>query len=930
VDNDTLLTGDNAAFLDAQYEAWLNAPESVEPTWRELFETWGRPSNGSSWGRAEVRPRSIFRGGSRAPANDVDVLKVAERQAKVAQLINAYRVRGHTNAAIDPLEQLQRGDHPELTLEYYGLTESDLDATVSSRPLYGVPQFTTLRHIVERLERAYSSSFGVEFMNIGEPEKKRWLQQRVETLQDAPLLTKEEQLTVLTKLSDAEAFERFLHSRFPGTKRFSLEGAETFIPLTHLLLERLAEHGAKEVVFGMAHRGRLNFLCNIMQKSIGQLVAEFEDQPLAKFSGSGDVKYHLGFSSHFQAHDGAELYLSLAFNPSHLEAVDPVVEGRVRARQDRLADKERSRVVPVLVHGDAAFAGQGLVAEVLNLSELHGYRTGGTIHVIINNQIGFTTPPSDARSTPYATDIARMLAIPIFHVNGEDPEAVAAVVRLAADFRAAFHEDVVIDLYCYRLHGHNEGDEPSFTQPLLYEAIRSHPSPRVAYARRMLERGEIAQTEIDRIFNESKERIERSLNEAGDYDPYLGRIDSEVGRLWSNYKGSLADPVDTTVPAEKLRAIIVEANTVPEGMHAHRKIERLLAERREMATGNRPIDWAVAEQLAWGTLILEGTKVRISGQDTGRGTFSHRHAVLADIETGVEHVPLDRLAEGHARFVVVDSPLSEAAVLGFEYGFSLESPDALVHWEAQFGDFANGAQVIIDNFIITGEQKWARASGLVLLLPHGYEGQGPEHSSARLERFLELCAQDNMIVANCTTPASYYHLLRRQALMKVRKPLIVMSPKSLLRHPKVVSTVEELADGSFQRLIPDTTVDPKKVTRVVLCSGKVYYDLLEARGDNASVALVRFEQLYPMPIEELQAELARYSKKVELVWAQEEPRNMGAWTIIDETLPEVLGREIPYAGRLRSASPATGSPKKHKAQLEALLAEAIGGDRGQR
>jgi 2-oxoglutarate dehydrogenase E1 component len=926
VENDTLLTGDNAAFLDAQYEAWLQQPESVEATWRQLFESWGRPSNGTPWTlRGEPRPRSIFRGGARAPsapANEAEVLKVAERQAKVAQLINAYRVRGHAKAAIDPLNQIKR-EHPELTLEHYGLTEVDLEATVSSRPLYGVPQFTTLRHIVARLERAYSSSFGIEFMNIGEPDKKQWVQERIETLQDTPILTKEDQLTVLRKLSDAEAFERFLHSRFPGTKRFSLEGAETFIPLTHLLLERLADYDAKEVVIGMAHRGRLNFLCNIMQKSIGQLVAEFEDQPLAKFSGSGDVKYHLGFSSLFRARNDKEIALSLAFNPSHLEAVDPVVEGRVRARQDRLTDKERSQVIPYLVHGDAAFAGQGLVAEVLNLSELYGYRTGGTIHVIINNQIGFTTPPSDARSTPYCTDVARMLAIPILHVNGEDPEAVAAVVRFAVDYRMKFHEDVVIDMYCYRLHGHNEGDEPSFTQPLLYEAIRSHPSPRVAYARRMIERGEIAQTDIDRIFNESQARIERSLTEAGEYDPYLGRIDSEVGRLWSGYKGSLADPVDTTVPAETLRALIVQANTVPEGMHAHRKIERLMAERREMATGKQPVDWAVAEQMAWATLVLEGTRVRISGQDTARGTFSHRHSVLTDIETGVEYVPLDRLAEGQARFTVVDSPLSEAGVLGFEYGFSLESPDALVHWEAQFGDFQNGAQVIIDNFIITGEQKWARASGLVLLLPHGFEGQGPEHSSARLERFLELCAQDNMIVANCTTPASFFHLLRRQALMKVRKPLIVMSPKSLLRHPRVVSTVEELAEGSFQRLIPDDTVEPKKVSRVVLCAGKVYYDLLEARGDRRDVALVRFEQLYPMPIPELQAELGRYGKKVELVWAQEEPRNMGAWTIIDETLPEVLGRELRYVGRPRSAAPATGSPKKHKAQLQALLTDAL-------
>ena len=843
-------------------------------------------------------------------------------------MINAYRVRGHTEASIDPLGRREVEPHPELTLEFYGLSEADLDVPVSGQPAYGVPETTTLRNILSRMRRAYCGSFGVEFMNIGDPHKKRWLQERLETLQDQQILSVADQERMLRMISDAENFEQLLHARFPGTKRFSIEGGESLIPLLDLLVDECGARGVEEVVLGMAHRGRLNVLANIVEKPIIDIVREFEDAPV-DFPGSGDVKYHLGYSSTYTSFHGHKVLMSLAFNPSHLEAVDPVVEGRVRARQDRRGGESWQNIMPLLLHGDAAFAGQGLVTEVLNLSDLKGYRTGGTLHVIVNNQIGFTTSPKDARSTPYCTDVARMLAVPIFHVNGEDPWAVAAVARLAAEWRQTYHEDVVIDLYCFRKHGHNEGDEPSFTQPLLYDAIRSHPPPRVVYARRLTEgEGLLTQEQADAIFNDSKVRLEQHLTEPrpATWDSYSGNANSPMGKLWQAYHGGdVHEPVDTSVPMDRLVELLTKANTIPKGFKAHRKIRRLMSQRLETVAGERPVDWAVAEQAAYATLVAEGWRVRLSGQDSGRGTFSHRHAVLTDISTGAELLPLNHLQEGQAPFTVYDSLLSEAAVLGFEYGYTLEAPDALVLWEAQFGDFANGAQVIIDNFIMSTEQKWARNSGVVMLLPHGYEGQGPEHSSARLERYLQLCAEDNVVVANCTTPASFFHLLRRQMLAKVRKPLVVMSPKSLLRHPRCVSTLEDLANGTFKRVIDCKKVKPEEVERVVFCSGKIFYDLLEAREerDQWKVALVRMEQLHPFPEAEVQAAFARYPEAAELVWCQEEPRNMGAWPMMDEWFFEAIGRVPRYVGRDRAASPATGSPQKHRAEHKAVIDEAL-------
>jgi 2-oxoglutarate dehydrogenase E1 component len=931
----SLLTGDNAAFADSLWRAWCRDPNSVPTEWAAAFAEMGADSSeirstaARSSEASTLRPRSIFNavqtGGECAPEQ---ALVVAQRQAAVGRLINAYRVRGHTQAQVDPLEQARPTEHPELDHQFYGLTDADLDVAVSSGGLYGVPATTTLRALIERCKKAYCGGFGVEFMNIGDVDRKRWLQERLETLQDRPALTREQQLDALRMMSDAENFERLLHNRFPGTKRFSVEGAETLVPLLHLILTQAAEKGVDEAIIGMAHRGRLNVLANILEKPVRQIVEEFQGTGLRSGNNSGDVKYHLGYSSRYQTQSGRSMLLSLAFNPSHLEAVDPVVEGRVRARQDRRKDLDRTTVLPILIHGDAAFAGQGMVAEVLNLSDLKGYRTGGTIHLIVNNQIGFTTSPQDARSTPYCTDVARMLAVPIFHVNGEDVEAVAHVARLAAEWRQTFHADAIIDMYCYRKHGHNEGDEPSFTQPLLYEKIRQKATPRAVYARRMVEQLKtITADEADRVNADSLNRLEACLTgEKPEKSPESPR--TEVTQLWSQWSGaSVHTPVDTRFPKAELVALLRGLNQVPNNFKAHRKVQRLLEQRLDIAEGRSPVDWAVAEQAAYGSLALAGLTVRLSGQDSGRGTFSHRHAVLTDVSTGEEYTPLSHIPGSSGSFQVFDSLLSEAAVLGFEYGYSLETPDGLVLWEAQFGDFANGAQVIIDNFIVSGEQKWQRNSGVVMLLPHGYEGQGPEHSSARLERYLQSCAEDNIIVANCSTPASLFHLLRRQGLMKVRKPLVLMSPKSLLRHPECISSLDELADGAFHAVIDEVGgLEGTQVKRVVFCTGKVYYELLAARRQRGiqDIALIRLEQLYPFPAEQIRAVLAGYPADVELVWCQEEPRNMGAWPMLDEWMSEAVGRIPRYAGRKAAAAPATGYPEKHRAEQAALIEAALG------
>ena len=928
---DSLLTGDNAAYVDSLFQSWQADPTSVTADWAELFAG----AAGASTAPVQLGPalpaRSVFNsGGQAASATQADVLAAARRQTGVAQLINAYRVRGHREAQIDPLGFQVPESHPELTLEFYGLTEADLDLTVSGRPLFGVPEFTTLRTVIDRCRKAYCGGFGVEFMNIGDIHKKQWLQRRLETLQNAPILNRDQEIQALRMLSDAENFERLLHNRFPGTKRFSVEGAETLVPLLDSLLGAARHQGVDEAILGMAHRGRLNVLANIFHKSVRAIVDEFEGGvkgPLA--NSSGDVKYHLGYSHAYRTRRDQEILISLAFNPSHLEAVNPVVEGRVRARQDRRGEGAESAVMAVLIHGDAAFAGQGIVAETLNLSQLRGYRTGGTIHIIVNNQIGFTTSPEDARSTDYCTDVARMLQVPIFHVNGEDVEAVAAVARLATEWRQTFHQDAIIDLYTYRKHGHNEGDEPSFTQPLLYDAIRRKLTPRAVYARKMVDKlGDLTQEEADRINADSLARLEDLLREELP-DPNVNTsARANVIDLWADHLGgTVHDEVDTTFDKQRLIALLTKANELPDSFQAHRKVKRLLKQRMAIVSGERPVDWAVAEQAAYATLVSEGTSVRLSGQDSGRGTFSHRHAALTDIKTGEDYHPLNHLPGAPARFEVFNSILSEASVLGFEYGYGLESPDHLVLWEAQFGDFANGAQIIIDNFIVSGEQKWQRCSGVVMLLPHGYEGQGPEHSSARLERYLQSCAEDNIIVANCTTPASFYHLLRRQARMKVRKPLVVMSPKSLLRHAECVSTIDDLAGGRFEAVLGETdaTIDRSKVRRVVFCSGKTYYELRSARQDRGigDIALVRLEQLYPFPADAIQSVLADYPDSAEVVWCQEEPRNMGAWPMMDEWFFNALGRVPGYAGRPVAAAPATGFPAKHKAQQAKLVDDAL-------
>ena len=931
-DLDSLLTGENAAFVDGLFQDWQQDPASVSEDWAALF---AQATGGRSAPRVQLGParqaRSVFNSqGQSGSATRAEVLEAASRQVAVAQLINAYRVRGHREAHIDPLGFQVPEPHPELTLEFYGLGEADLDATVAGRPLFGVPEFTTLRTVIERCRKAYCSGFGVEFMNIGDIHRKQWLQKRIETLQDAPILDRGQALHALRLLSDAENFERLLHNRFPGTKRFSVEGAETLVPLLDCILDAAASQGVDEAILGMAHRGRLNVLANIFHKSVRQIVEEFEGGikgPLE--NSSGDVKYHLGYSHAYQTRGGGEVLISLAFNPSHLEAVNPVVEGRVRARQDRRGEGSDSNVMAVLIHGDAAFAGQGVVAETLNLSKLSGYRTGGTMHVIVNNQIGFTTSPKDARSTDYCTDVARMLQVPIFHVNGEDVEAVAAVARLATEWRQTFNEDVIIDMYCYRKHGHNEGDEPSFTQPLIYDAIRRKPTPRAVYAEKMVAKlDDLTQEDANRISSDSLSRLEECLHEPLPDQTKNTSARQEVIQLWSRFTGgSIHDEVDTTFDRERLIGLLRAANDIPDGFHAHRKVVRLMKQRMAIVDGTAPVDWAVAEQAAYASLVVDGIGVRLSGQDSGRGTFSHRHAALTDIQTGDDYHPLDNLPGANARFEVFNSILSEASVLGFEYGYGLEAPDHLVLWEAQFGDFANGAQIIIDNFIVSGEQKWQRLSGVVMLLPHGYEGQGPEHSSARLERYLQSCAEDNIIVANCTTPASFFHLLRRQALMKTRKPLVVMSPKSLLRHAECVSTLDDLASGQFARVLGETDEDvvADKVKRVVFCSGKVYYELRKARREAGrnDIALVRLEQLYPFPAAEVQAEVAKYGSDVEVVWCQEEPRNMGAWPMMDEWFFSTLGRVPGYAGRPVAAAPATGFPAKHQAQQAKVIHDAF-------
>jgi 2-oxoglutarate dehydrogenase E1 component len=860
----------------------------------------------------------------------------SSRQDRVDQLIRAYRVRGHLMADLDPLGATKE-IYPELNPAYYGFGQEDLDTTFSSNTIPGSATMR-LRDILDHLRNTYCRSIGVQFMHIDDIRLKMWLQDKMETTQNTRQLSSDEQVRILTKLTDAEIFEQFIHKKFVGAKRFSLEGAESLIPLLDMAIEDAGARGMDEIVIGMAHRGRLNVLANILGKSARQIFREFDDSDPDRLRGRGDVKYHLGYSSDRLTASGHKVHLSLTFNPSHLEFVDPVVSGRVRAKQDRYHDLDRTRGMGILIHGDASFAGQGIVQESLNMMALDGYKTGGTLHIVVNNQIGFTTSPGEGRSTQYATDVAKMLQIPIIHVNGEHPEAVAQAIYLALEFRAEFHSDVVIDMYCYRRYGHNEGDEPAFTQPALYKLIRKRKSVREGYLDNLYNLGQITPEQADQIAIERREALESALGEARSENSDAQTIDLMTGQgFWKPYRGGRdvdAPEAETKVDRSKLVRLLESLNHLPHGFTPHSKFKRFFSQRDEMIRGEKPLDWAAGEALAFATLLDEGRHIRLTGQDSERGTFSHRHAVLHDVETGGHYIPLRNLSPNQGRFEVRNSPLSEAGVLGFEYGYSLDYPEALVLWEAQFGDFINGAQVIVDQFVTSGEDKWSRLTGLVLLLPHGFEGQGPEHSSARLERFLVAAAEDNVQVCNLTTPAQLFHCLRRQVVRPYRKPLVIMSPKSLLRHPRAVSELEALSEGTFQRIIPDTrpSVDPSGVRRVILTSGKVYFELEERREElNADdVALIRVEQYYPMTADRLMKALEPYPEGTEVVWVQEEPWNMGAWFFLRMRYGEHIERRHPFWAITRpaSASPATGSAAAHKVEQEQILERAFASESG--
>ena len=844
------------------------------------------------------------------------------------EMIQAYRRFGHLKARIDPLN-LRNLAVVDLEPEAFGFTESHMDKLFASESLRLTAPLT-LRECVQWLENVYCGPIGFEFMHIADLTQKRWLEERIERIEDRSKFDRADQVRILSRLIDAQCFEQFIRKKFLGAKSFSLEGAESLIPLLEFAIEKAADQGVEEIVLAMAHRGRLNVLANILGKPPREIFREFIDPSVAHADGSGDVKYHLGHSHDYRTRAGREVHLSLCFNPSHLEFVNPVALGRVRAKQDRGQDRERTRGMALLIHGEAALAGEGIIQEALNLERLNPYEVGGVVHVVVNNQIGFTTPPSAARSTTYATDVMKMLQMPIFHVNGDEPEAVAYAVRLALEFRARFRQDVVIDMYCYRRLGHNEGDEPSFTQPLMYQAIGNKKNIREIYLERLLSLQRVTAEEAADMEAVRVQRLERELAAARDENHVPVR--EELQGIWAGYQGGLeptAEELKTGIEIPRLTHLLEAQTQLPDDFHPHPKIARAMEARRKMAVGELPLDWSAAESLVFASLASEGIHVRLSGQDSGRGTFSHRHAVLRDYQTGQKYVPLQHLGRDQASFEIYDSPLSEAGVLGFEYGYSLDRPDGLTLWEAQFGDFSNAAQVIIDQFITTAEEKWRRLSGLVMLLPHGFEGMGPEHSSARLERFLQLGARDNIQVIYPTTPAQYFHSLRRQALRKWRKPLIVMTPKSLLRHPKSVSPREEFSKGSFLRVIADSgPARRRSVKRILLCSGKIYFDLEHKRQElgRDDVAIIRLEQLYPFPEKPLQSLLAEYPAATPLTWVQEEPENMGAWWYLNLRFNQrVLGnRPVSVVARAPAASPATGSATRHKEQQQLLLNQAFG------
>ncbi|MEX0309285.1 MAG: 2-oxoglutarate dehydrogenase E1 component [Tateyamaria sp.] len=969
----SFMQGHNAAYLEQLYAQFANDPNAVDAAWAEFFRQLGdaeldvkAEAHGPSWARGDWPPvpgddltlaltgewpeatAEVKDAGkkiaAKAAEKGVEVSDEAIKRAvldsiRALMLIRAYRIRGHLAADLDPLGMLEKTNHPELDPKTYGFTDADWDRPIFIDNVLGL-QVATIRQILELVKRTYCGTFALQYMHISDPEQAAWLKERIEGLGKEIQFTREGRKAILNKMVEAEGFEKFLHVKYMGTKRFGLDGGESLIPAMEQIIKRGGALGVKDIVIGMPHRGRLSVLANVMAKPYRAIFNEFQGGSFKPedVDGSGDVKYHLGASSD-RTFDGNSVHLSLTANPSHLEAVNPVVLGKVRAKQDQLNDVDRTAVLPILLHGDAAFAGQGVVAECFGLSGLRGHKTGGTIHVVVNNQIGFTTAPHFSRSSPYPTDIALMVEAPIFHVNGDDPEAVVHAAKVATEFRQKFQKDVVIDIFCYRRFGHNEGDEPMFTNPIMYKKIKTHKTTLSLYTERLVKDGLIPEGEIEDMKAAFQAHLNEEFEIGKEFRP--NKADWLDGR-WSHLdkRGEEYQRGQTAISRETMAEIGTALTRAPEGFPMHRTVSRLLEAKTKMFESGEGFDWATGEAMAFGSLMTEGYPVRLAGQDSTRGTFSQRHSGFVNQDTEERYYPLNHIREGQAQYEVIDSMLSEYAVLGFEYGYSLAEPNALVLWEAQFGDFANGAQIMFDQFVSSGESKWLRMSGLVCLLPHGFEGQGPEHSSARLERFLQMCGQDNWIIANCTTPANYFHILRRQIHRDFRKPLVLMTPKSLLRHKLAVSRAEDFTDGSsFHRVLwddaqqgnSDTQLKPDdQIRRVVLCSGKVYFDLLEERDARGldDVYLLRVEQFYPFPALSMVKELGRF-KQADFVWCQEEPKNQGAWSFIEPNIEWVLTRigakntRPTYAGRATSASPATGLASQHKAQQVALVNEAL-------
>ena len=952
----SFLAGNNSAFIEEYYLDYLNNPSKLPAGWKEFFDglkenkdVISKTLEGPSWSpKKKTKENNVdledLLNENSLKENRATDLPLIEESAKnsirAIMLIRAYRIRGHLIAKLDPLELMTREEHPELKPETYGFTKNDFNKKIFLDGVLGL-QEATLLEIITILKKTYSGNIGYEFMHMGDPDEKNWIRDRVEGPKKEVTFTENGKKAILNKIIEAEGFEKYLHVKFVGTKRFGIDGGESLVPALEQIIKRGGNLGVKEIKIGMSHRGRLNILSNVMGKPFKAIFNEFFGSAVAaKRDFEGDVKYHLGASSN-REFDGNLVHISLTDNPSHLEAVNPVVLGQVRAKQFFHNDPKRKKVIPVLIHGDAAFAGQGIVAECFAMSGLPGHNIGGTIHIIVNNQIGFTTSPRFARSSPYPSEVAKIAQAPILHVNGDDPEAVVHCAKIATEFRQQFNRDIVIDMFCYRRFGHNEGDEPSFTQPLMYKKIKSHPTTLKIYSEKLIKEKLLSEEKVKQEVSDFKSFLEKEFVESKNYKPELKWFDG----VWSRFVPTPGKDRRgiSGVSKEKINLIGKKITTIPNNFNIHKTLKKIFENKQKMFTESLPIDWPTAETLAFGTLLEEGFSVRLSGQDSGRGTFSQRHSVLRNQDSHDRYIPLNNISKNQKKFEVIDTLLSELAVLGFEFGYSLSEPETLVLWEAQFGDFANGAQIIIDQFITSGESKWGRASGLVMLLPHGYEGQGPEHSSARLERFLQLCAQDNIQVVNCTTPANYFHALRRQMHREFRKPLIIMTPKSLLRNKQCVSNINDFAkDTSFHRVLPDRAYiseyelirlkKDSQIKKVIICSGKIYFDLVEAREKtkNNEVVFIRLEQIYPFPVKRLGRELKRYAKNADFFWCQEEPKNMGAWNTvknyIDRTL-EIINfgkKNVKYIGRRPSASTATGNLNKHLAQQKEILEKVIG------